>query len=149
MSLFDMIWAIENGKKIKILAQENNQVRLLEEMTKASTLSEKKPPLQDVWKAQLAPVKSRSRTLRDKKALSLASSLESLKIIFDAKMMSVFDPCSRVNNSKSSTSGNRIRILSDVRCRAAIVIKSLSWRWFTFFLFQDCILSKYDLSFLT
>ena len=90
-------------------------------------------PLQDVWKAQLAPVKSRSRTLRDKKALSLASSLESLKIIFEAKMISVFDPCSRVNNSKSSTSGNRIRILSEVRCRAAIVIKSLSWRWFTFF----------------
>ena len=91
--------------------------------------------------AQMAPVKSRSRTLRDKKALSLASSLESLKIIFDAKMMSVFDPCSRVNNSKSSTSGNRIRILSEVRCRAAIVIKSLSWRWFTFvfpfFIFQS------------
>ena len=32
-------------KKIKILAQENNQVRLFEEMMNASALSEKKPPL--------------------------------------------------------------------------------------------------------
>ena len=32
-------------KKIKILAQENNQVCLFEENTNASTLSEKKPPL--------------------------------------------------------------------------------------------------------
>ena len=32
-------------KKIKILAQENNQVCLLEEMTNASALSEIKPPL--------------------------------------------------------------------------------------------------------
>ena len=31
--------------KIKILAQENNQVCLFEEMTNASALSEKKPPL--------------------------------------------------------------------------------------------------------
>ena len=45
MSSFDMIWAIENEKKFKLLAQENNQVCLLEEMTNASALSEKKPPL--------------------------------------------------------------------------------------------------------
>ena len=45
MPLFDMIWAITNEKKVKILAQENNQVCLLEEMTNASALSEKKPPL--------------------------------------------------------------------------------------------------------
>ena len=32
-------------KKIKILAQENNLVRLFGEMTNASDLSEKKPPL--------------------------------------------------------------------------------------------------------
>jgi hypothetical protein len=32
-------------KKIKNLAQENNQVRLFGEMTNASALSEKKPPL--------------------------------------------------------------------------------------------------------
>ena len=32
-------------KKIKILAQENNQVRLFEEITNESALSEKKPPL--------------------------------------------------------------------------------------------------------
>ena len=75
--------------------------------------------------AHMGPVKSKSRTLRDKKALSLASSLESLKIIFDARMMRVFEPCSLVNNSKSSTSGNRMRMLSEVKCRAAIVIRSL------------------------
>jgi hypothetical protein len=33
------------GKKFKILAQENNEVCLFEEMTNASALSEKKPPL--------------------------------------------------------------------------------------------------------
>ena len=33
------------GKKFKILAQENNQVCLFEEMTKASALADKKPPL--------------------------------------------------------------------------------------------------------
>ena len=82
--------------------------------------------------AHKGPVKSKSRTLRDKKALSLASSLESLKIIFDAKMMRVFEPCSLVNNSKSSTSGNRMRMLSEVKWRAAIVIKSLFNRRFTF-----------------
>ena len=32
-------------KKIKTLAQENNQVRLFGEMKNASALSEKKPPL--------------------------------------------------------------------------------------------------------
>ena len=34
-------------KKIKILAQENNQVRLFGEMMNASALSEKKPPLKE------------------------------------------------------------------------------------------------------
>ena len=33
------------GKKFKILAQENIEVCLFEEMTNASALSEKKPPL--------------------------------------------------------------------------------------------------------
>ena len=33
----------------KILAQENNQVRLLGEMTNTSALSEKKPPLVEEW----------------------------------------------------------------------------------------------------
>ena len=73
----------------------------------------------------MGPVKRKSRTLLDKKELSLASSLESLKIIFDAKMMRVFEPCSLVNNNKSSTKGNNMRMLSEVKCRAAIVIKSL------------------------
>ena len=41
-------------KKIKILAQENNQVCLLEEMTNASALSEKKPPLVDVKMLKMA-----------------------------------------------------------------------------------------------
>ena len=72
----------------------------------------------------MGPVKSKSSTRRDKKALSLASSLESLKIIFEAKMMRVFEPCSLVNKSKSSTKGNNMRMLSDVKCLAAIVIKS-------------------------
>ena len=72
----------------------------------------------------MGPVKRKSRTLLDKKELSLESSLESLKIIFDAKMIRVFDPCSLVNKSKSSTKGNNMRLLSDVKCLAAIVIKS-------------------------
>ena len=36
---------LEGKKKFKILAQENNEVCLFEEMTNASALSEKKPPL--------------------------------------------------------------------------------------------------------
>ena len=38
------------GKKLKNLAQENNEVCLFEEMTNASALSEKKPPLRCDWK---------------------------------------------------------------------------------------------------
>ena len=40
-----MIWAIQKEKEFKILAQENSQVCVFEEMTNASALSEKKPPL--------------------------------------------------------------------------------------------------------